>query len=167
MSGDRSIEPGVRPPGAVQVSGGRFPHRLLQGPQEEGFQRNILMSALADAPGMRMAIAVDEDVDIHSAEDVIWALESRVDPNKDILKLPPGGRGIAAQPSEIKRKGVGGWEGGMAFDATKPFNTAWRFERPRHPVDKIDLGRWFTEEQLNDIRSKQTDYAKTLAKNGW
>lgn len=134
--------------------------------QEEGFQRNILMSALADAPGMRMAIAVDEDVDIYNADDVMWALESRVDPDKDILKLPGGGRGIAAQPTEVRERGIGGWEGGIAFDATKPFNIAWRYERPHYPVDKVDLKKWFTEEQLKEINQMQTEYAKSLAKKG-
>jgi UbiD family decarboxylase len=135
--------------------------------QDEGFQRNILMSALADAPGMRMAIAVDEDVDIYNADDIMWALESRVDPDKDILKLPRGSRGIAAQPSELRERGVGGWEGGMAFDATKPFNIANNFTRPHYPVDKIDLKKWFTEEEIKNVRLMQTDYAKALAKRGW
>lgn len=135
--------------------------------QDEGFQRNILMSALADAPGMRMAIAVDEDVDIYNADDIMWALESRVDPDKDILKLPRGSRGIAAQPSELRERGVGGWEGGMALDATKPFNIVNNFTRPHYPVDKIDLKKWFTEEQIKNVRLMQTDYAKALAKRGW
>jgi UbiD family decarboxylase len=135
--------------------------------QDEGFQRNILMSALADSPGLRMAIAVDEDVDIYNTEDVMWALESRVDPDHDILKLPRGSRGIAAQPMELRERGLGGWEGGMAFDATKPFNIANNFTRPHYPVDKIDLKKWFTEEQIRNIRLMQPDYAKTLAKRGW
>jgi gallate decarboxylase subunit C len=134
--------------------------------QDEGFQRNILMSALADAPGMRMAIAVDEDVDIYNADDVMWALESRVDPDHDILKLPRGMRGIAAQPMEVRERGVGGWEGGLAFDATVPFNTAINFTRPHYPVDKIDLKKWFTEAQLEKVRCMQTDYAKSLARTG-
>jgi 4-hydroxy-3-polyprenylbenzoate decarboxylase len=135
--------------------------------QEEGFQRNILMAALADAPGMRMAIAVDEDVDIYNADDVMWALESRVDPDRDILKLPRGARGIAAQPLEARQSGIGGWEGGMAFDATVPYKTRHFFQRPRYPVDNVDLKKWFTEDQINNVRSMQTDYAKTLAKHGW
>jgi hypothetical protein len=39
-------------------------------PQDEWFQRNILMSALANSPGMRMAIAVDKDVDIYNASEM-------------------------------------------------------------------------------------------------
>jgi UbiD family decarboxylase len=134
--------------------------------QEEGFQRNILMAALADAPGMRMAVAVDEDVDIYNADDVMWAIESRVDPDKDILKLPRGARGIAAQPIEVRQSGLGGWEGGMAFDATKPYKTRHYYQRPRYPVDKIDLKKWFSEEQLIEFRRMQTEYARSLARTG-
>ncbi|MBU2607873.1 MAG: UbiD family decarboxylase, partial [Chloroflexi bacterium] len=136
-------------------------------PQEEGFQRNILLAALADAPGLRLAIAVDEDVNIYNADDVMWAIESRVDPDIDIITGPRGMRGIAAQPMEERQRGIGGWEGGMALDATKPYNTAWKFERPSYPVDKVDLTRWFTAEQLAAIRAQQSDYARTLAEKGW
>jgi 4-hydroxy-3-polyprenylbenzoate decarboxylase len=137
-----------------------------EGPQDEGFQRNILLSSLADAPGMRMAIAVDEDVAMYNTEDAMWALEGRIAPDRDMLKLPRGARGIAAQPSEVRERGVGGWEGGVAFDATKPFNIAWKFERPHYPVDKVDLKKWFTEEQLKQIRSIQTEYGKSLGRTG-
>ncbi len=136
-------------------------------PQDEGFQRNILVAALANAPGMRMAIAVDEDVDIYNNDDIMWALESRVDPDIDIMRLPRGMRGIAAQPTEVRQRGVGGWEGGVAFDATKPFNEAWRFERPHYPSDKVDLKKWLTEEQLAAVQAQQSEYAKTCAKRGW
>jgi 4-hydroxy-3-polyprenylbenzoate decarboxylase len=135
--------------------------------QDEGLQRNILVAALANAPGMRMAIAVDEDVDIYNNDDVLWAIETRVDPDKDILRLPRGMRGIAAQPMEVRQRGVGGWEGGVAFDATKPFNEAWRFERGRYPSDQVDLKKWLTEEQIAAVRAQQSEYAKTCAKRGW
>jgi 4-hydroxy-3-polyprenylbenzoate decarboxylase len=135
--------------------------------QEEGLQRNILLAALANAPGLRMAIAVDEDVNIYNADDVMWAIESRVDPDRDILKLPRGARGIAAQPMEVRQSGVGGWEGGMAFDATKPYKIKHYFQRPCYPVDKVNLKKWFTEEEIKKVRLMQTDYAKTLAMKGW
>jgi 4-hydroxy-3-polyprenylbenzoate decarboxylase len=135
--------------------------------QDEGFQRNILVAALANAPGMRMAIAVDEDVDIYNNDDVMWAIETRVDPDKDILRLPRGMRGIAAQPMEVRQRGVGGWEGGMAFDATKPFNEAWKFERGHYPSDRVDLKKWLTEEQIAAVRAQQSEYARTCAKKGW
>ncbi len=154
-------------PISMQWGGGVIFQVRKSRPQDEGFQRNILVAALANAPGMRMAIAVDEDVDIYNNDDVMWAIETRVDPDKDILRLPRGMRGIAAQPMELKQRGVGGWEGGIAFDATKPFNEAWRFERGRYPSDQVDLKKWLTEEQIAAVRAQQSEYARTCAKKGW
>jgi UbiD family decarboxylase len=154
-------------PISMQWGGGVIFQVRKSRPQDEGFQRNILVAALANAPGMRMAIAVDEDVDIYNNDDVMWAMETRVDPDKDILRLPRGMRGIAAQPMELRQRGVGGWEGGIAFDATKPFNEAWRFERGRYPSDQVDLKKWLTEEQIAAVRAQQSEYARTCAKRGW
>jgi hypothetical protein len=97
----------------------------------------------------------------------MWAIESRVDPDRDILRGPRGMRGIAAQPMEVRQRGIGGWEGGLAFDATKPYNEIEKFERPHYPVDKVDLNKWFAQEQLAAIRAQQSDYARTLAERGW
>ena len=90
-----------------------------------------------------------------------------MNPHTDIMTGPGGLRGIAAQPSEVKERGVGGWEGGIAIDATKPYNEAWRFERPSYPVDKVNLAKYFDKEQLAAIRVQQSEYAKTLAERGW
>jgi len=136
-------------------------------PQDEGFQRNILMAALYNAPGLRMAIAVDEDVDIYNADDLFWAIESRTDPERGIIIGPGGMRGVAAQPREIRAQGIGGWEGGIAIDATVPFNEVLKYERPSYPVNKVNLTRYFTKEQLASVYAQQTEYAKTLAKRGW
>ncbi len=154
-------------PISIQWGGGVIFQIRKSRAQDEGFQRNILAAALSNAPGMRLAIAVDEDVDIYNNDDVLWAIESRVDPDRDILRLPRGMRGIAAQPMEVRERGVGGWEGGMAFDATKPFNEAWKFERGRYPSDKFDLKKWLTEEQVNAVRAQQSEYARLCVKRGW
>lgn len=154
-------------PISLQWGGGVIFQVRKSRPQDEGFQRNILVAALANAPGMRLAIAVDEDVDIYNADDVMWAIESRVDPDRDILRLPRGMRGIAAQPMEVRERGVGGWEGGVAFDATKPFNDAWKFERGQYPSNKIDLKKWLTEDEIKKVNAMQSEYARTCAKHGW
>jgi 4-hydroxy-3-polyprenylbenzoate decarboxylase len=36
-------------------------------------------------------IIVDEDIDPHSSEDVMWALSTRVDPERDVILFPPAG----------------------------------------------------------------------------
>jgi hypothetical protein len=84
-----------------------------------------------------------------------------------ILKLPRGAQGIAVQPIEVRLSGVGGWEGGMAFDATKLFKAAHYFTRPHYPIVKVDLEKWFTAQKLKEILAMQTDYAFDLGKRGW
>ena len=138
-----------------------------QGPSDEGIQKNILMAALGDAPSLRLAIAVDEDVNIYSVEDVLWAITTRCNPETGIIRGASGARGIPAMPTERKITGVGGWEGGIGLDCTAPWNEKWRFERAHYPVDRINLRKWFTDEQIKNIISQQCEYAKVLAEHGW
>ncbi|MDD5242784.1 MAG: UbiD family decarboxylase [Syntrophorhabdaceae bacterium] len=154
-------------PIALQWGGGVIFQVRKTKAQEEGLQRNILTAAFANCPGMRLAVAVDEDIDIYNMDDVLWAIETRVDPKNDILTFPGQQRGIVAQPQEPMIKGLGGWEGGMGFDATKPFVTAWRFTRGHYPSDTVDYKRWLTDEQIARVQAQQSDYAKTCAKHGW
>ena len=60
---------------------------------DEGWQRNFMAAALSCSQGMRLAIAVSEDVDPYSMDDVMWCLTTRVNPQTDILNPIPGGRG--------------------------------------------------------------------------
>ncbi len=52
---------------------------------EEGWQRNFLSAILSCSQGMRLAIAVSEDTDIYSMDDIMWCLTTRVNPRADIL----------------------------------------------------------------------------------
>ena len=67
---------------------------------DEGWQRNFLAAALSCSQGMRIAIAVSEDVDPYSMDDVMWCLTTRVNPQTDILNPIPGGRGQTFMPAE-------------------------------------------------------------------
>lgn len=137
---------------------------------DEGFQRNILNAALAAWQGLRMAVAVDEDVDIYSPEDVLWAIVTRVNPRTDILQ---GGSSKGQDLMPMERTGAGGervaefrFEGGLALDATVPYDAREGFERGRYPVEEVDLKRFFSQEQLAAIRSQQSDYARLWARRG-
>ncbi|MQA04983.1 MAG: UbiD family decarboxylase [Streptosporangiales bacterium] len=137
---------------------------------DEGYQRNVLVSALASSRGMRIAIAVDKDIDIYSTDDVLWALTTRVDPNDDMIVPVPGGAGQAFQPSERSSAGRGGsgtaFEGGLAIDATIPYGTADQFDRPRYAVDQIDLSHWFTDDVVRKVEEEQRGWLKLLAQSG-
>jgi 4-hydroxy-3-polyprenylbenzoate decarboxylase len=146
----------VNIPFALRLSGGVIYQVTKRRPRDEGYQRNILMHALTAQPGIPLVIAVDEDVDIYSMDDVMWAIMGRTEPATDYLRGAPGSRG-----------GAGGFGGGLAIDATVPFLEKGRFERAQFAVDKADLKKWFSEAEVSAIRAQQSEYAKCLAQRGW
>ncbi len=137
---------------------------------DDGYQRQILSAAQGAGMGMRLAIAVDEDVDIYSPEDVLWALVTRVNPKDDMIIGAGGGMGQVLMPMErvaaAQGKAEYRFEGGMAFDATVPFDARWNFERSKHPVDRVDLKKWIPEKVIQGIRAEQSGYARIMAAKG-
>ena len=104
----------------------------------DGQVRDVLMSALS-GPNLhvKIAIAVDEDVDIYNAEDVLWAITCRVDPEKEVHVVP----GSRLHPLDISIPEVGDEYtvmrigGKLAIDATKP--ATWR-EKERARFSRVD-----------------------------
>jgi len=140
---------------------------------EEGWQRNFLAAILACSQGMRLAIAVDPDVDIYSMDDIMWALTTRVNPHTDILNPLPGGIGQTFQPSERMTAGDKEWtasntrfEGGMGIDATMPFGYEQDFHRPVYPVDRVDLKKWFSDAEIAKGKSIMHGWVEVLARTG-
>ncbi len=142
--------------------------------RDDGWQKNILSAACSLSQGLRLAIAVDEDVDIYNAEDVLWALSTRVDGDKDIQLVATGGMGQTFQPAERSAAAPGAqwvrsesrYAGGIAIDATVPFEFKWAYERAGYPVDKVDLRKWFQEKDIKQALDSQHPYAKWLAATG-
>lgn len=138
---------------------------------DDGHQRNLLTGALNAAGGLRLAIAVDEDVNIYSPEDVLWALTTRLNPASGIIRVAAGGMGQALMPMERVGIAMEGSDdiqqgGGIALDATIPYNAKWNFERAKHPVDKIDLSSFLSNEELAAIKKQQAPYARYLSLRG-
>ncbi len=140
---------------------------------EEGWQRNFLAAVLSCSQGMRLAIAVDTDIDMYSMDDIMWALTTRVNPQTDIINPLPGGIGQTFMPAERMTAGEKEWtasntrfEGGMGIDATVPFGYEQDFHRPVYPVDRVDLGQWFTPAQIADARSRMHGWVESLARTG-
>ncbi len=140
---------------------------------EEGWQRNFLAAALSCSQGMRLAIAVSEDVDPYSMDDVMWCLTTRVNPQTDILNPLPGGRGQTFMPAERMTAGGKQWtasntvfEGGMGIDATVPFGYESDFLRPVYPVDKVDPKDFFTDADIENAKKRMQGWVLSLAKSG-
>ncbi|MFC1815349.1 UbiD family decarboxylase domain-containing protein [Thermodesulfobacteriota bacterium] len=158
----------VHCPFALRHLGGVIYQVKKRRPRDEGYQRNLLINTLGVQPGIRLVIVVDEDVDIYSMDDVIWAIMSRTEPATDYLRGAAGSRGVAAQPGETATMmATGGFGGGMGIDATVPFLQKWRYERAHYPSDMVDLKKWFTEKDIKAAKAQQGEYAKVLSKYGW
>lgn len=132
-------------------------------PADEGYQKNVLLTAFGTLPGCRIAMAVDEDIDIYCAEDLLWALSTRVDPTKDIFFIP--GKAHAFIPVARYNPETQA----LAIDATAPFQYKFLFERAHYPVDRVDVNRWFGKEEVTRALAQQLDSerAVSMAKNGW
>ncbi len=140
---------------------------------EEGWQRNFLSALLATSQGMRIAIAVSEDCDIYSMDDIMWALTTRVNPRTDILNPTPGGRGQTFMPAERMTAGDKEWtatnttyEGGMGIDATVPYGFEEDFMRPVYPVDRVKLEDFFSADQIANVKGRMKGWLEVLAKTG-
>jgi len=140
---------------------------------EEGWQRNFLGAILACSQGMRLAIAVDVDIDMYSMDDIIWALTTRVNPHTDILNPIPGGIGQTFQPAERMTAGEKEWtasntrfEGGMGIDATMPFGYEKDFQRPVYPIDRVDASKFFSAKDLERAKSLMHGWVLSLARTG-
>ena len=140
---------------------------------EEGWQRNFLSSLLSTSQGMRLAIAVSEDTDIYSMDEVMWCLTTRVNPHTDILNPTPGGRGQTFMPAERMTAGDREctasntrYEGGMGIDATVPYGFEQDFMRPAYPVDRVKLEDFFSKDQIAEVRGRLKGWTELLAKTG-
>jgi len=91
-------------------------------PERDDQVRAALTIVLEEAwPSCRLAIAIDTDVDINSAEDLIWSITTRVDPARHMFQIP-NSKGHPIDPTA--------WQKGddsrdvltnkWALDATKP-----------------------------------------------
>ena len=108
-------------------------------PEVEDHVRRALTIVLEEPwPSCRLAIAIDTDVDVNSAEDLIWSITTRVDPARHLFQIP-NAKGHPVDPT-ARQKGddprdvvTNKW----ALDATKPslkdLEERSRFERSEPP----------------------------------
>ena len=107
-------------------------------PRWDGQARDVLLGTLS-CPYLhpKIAIAVDEDVDIYNPWEVFWAISTRVNPERDIIMIPHE----RIHPLDISAPNVDKSEvtvmrvgGKMAIDATKP--PLWR-KKERSEFERV------------------------------
>ncbi len=113
-------------------------------PSDEGRQRQAALLAFSAFSELKHVILVDEDVDIFDINDVMWAMTTRFQADRDIILLP----GVQCHPLDpsnspeyhpgIRAKGIACK---AIFDCTVPFDQKYRFERAKFM--ELDPGLWF------------------------
>jgi 2,5-furandicarboxylate decarboxylase 1 len=91
--------------------------------------KTILLSALASYSWIRMAVVVDDDVDIYNAEDVLWAIQNRCRADSDLIVVP----NVASYTREDVKDL---YMGKFGFDATVPLNRKDVLKRRRVPLEE-------------------------------
>ncbi len=123
--------------------------------RDEGLQNNLAFGALSAHSDMGWVIAVDHDIDIGNADDVLWAVITRGD-MKDGLMLSPLAK-VSGMLAEGSAAGLGRK---VYIDATAPFAERERYTRG--VFEPVDLEAWLGPEQAAKVRGRQADYVKSL-----
>lgn len=103
--------------------------RICLQSRDPGDGRNAVLAALASNADIKMAIAVDEDIDIFSDAMTEWAVSTRFQADRDAIVLD-GMRTFPLDPSLPPREDAPKVTGGkLGIDATR------RYDRPRELFD--------------------------------
>lgn len=110
---------------------------------DEGRQRQAALLAFSAFSELKHIFLVDEDVDCFDMNDVLWAMNTRFQGDRDIITIP-GVRCHPLDPSNSPSYSSSILDQGIAcktiFDCTVPFSQKERFVRARF-LD-VDAQRW-------------------------
>lgn len=112
-------------------------------PSDEGRQRQAALIAFTAFPELKHVFLVDEDVDPFDIKDVIWAMNTRFQGDRDVITIP-GVRCHPLDPSNDPAFDPSIRDHGIAcktiFDCTVPYDLKDRFERCKF-MD-VDTAHW-------------------------
>ena len=149
--------------GLRNIGGGPVLHNVMKQPgifavaiqmtsRFYGEAKNLMMAALAsEYMHPKIVIAVDADVDIFNQSEVMWALATRVNPEKDVVVIPgTHNPPMDAALPELGATGTSQWQrfgSKMMIDATRPSGNF----PPRHslPADAIERARGLIEKDYS------------------
>lgn len=112
-------------------------------PSDEGRQRQAALIAFTAFPELKHVFLVDEDVDPFDINDVIWAMTTRFQGDRDVITIP-GVRCHPLDPSNDPTFDPSIRDHGIAcktiFDCTVPYDLKDRFQRCKF-MD-VDAAHW-------------------------
>lgn len=151
-----AVSRGVAQPRAVYCppAGTGLHHtRIALKVRDFGDGRNAVVAALGSNADTKMAIAVDEDIDIFDDAMVEWAVATRFQADRDIIILP-GLRTLPLDPSLPPHDGAAVTTGKLGMDATRRDDKpAHIFDVPRPPFARAGASPAADAERTGDIRT--------------
>ena len=146
----QEVVPTLRSVAIAESGGCRFVGYVQIHKEYEGQGKNAALAALAADPYLKLVVAVDEDVDIFSDREVLWAVSTRTQPDMDFFFIP-GAFVSIIDPSghaERSRSEHGGLNTRVGIDATKPLGVDFpeRCDVKRELWEGIDLAEYLASE---------------------
>lgn len=124
-------------PGLVALnypkSGTHFHAYLSMKQMAKGHARQALMLLMGLDPYIKLAVAVDDDVNVFDESEVLWALATRFQADRDMFMVPD------AFCNRLDPSSHDGVSTKMALDATMP--PGWEFERNAVPAEAAAWAR--------------------------
>jgi 2,5-furandicarboxylate decarboxylase 1 len=131
----RAQVPGLRDVHITPGGCGKFLAALSLTKRHDGDAKNAILGAFGAIRDIKIAMAVDPDIDINNPRELQFALATRVQGDRDIFMIP-GAKGNELDPIQD----VYDYITKIGIDATKPLARAERFELAKIPgYDDIDL----------------------------
>jgi UbiD family decarboxylase len=99
----------------------------------EGQARHALMLLFGLDPYVKLAVAVDEDIDVFNESEVLWALATRFQADTDSFLVPK------VFCNRLDPSSADGMSAKLGLDATAPL--AWDVERTTLPEAAVEMAR--------------------------
>ncbi len=117
--------------------------------RDEGVQTSMMYAAMGTSGELRLVVAVDHDINITDADDVLWAIVTRTNLKDNIS--------ISTKAGAAEQEHLHGAESGLGYkmciDATLNPQLAFWFERAR--FSRLNLENWVPKDKLAEILAKQ------------
>jgi 2,5-furandicarboxylate decarboxylase 1 len=140
----RDVVPGIIEVHVPLSSAARLHAYIKMRKRNDGEPKTAILAALSSDYRIKHVIVVDDDVDIHYDEQVLWAVATRSQWDRDVI-IVPGTMGTRVDPTAV---GVISAKGGI--DATKPMvgDFPKKINLPNAVVERIKLENYLKPADL-------------------
>jgi len=114
-------------------SGTHFHAYLSMKKTAEGQARHALMLLFGLDPYVKLAVALDEDIDVFNEQEVLWGLATRFQADTDMFVVPK------VFCNRLDPSSVDGMSAKLGLDATAPLS--WDVERTTLPAEAVEAAR--------------------------